>query len=150
MQQTGNAIVERGHSAGEVSDEDEWLWTERALSAFSMRNCESCMGVADGSVWSNDTIGMLDQVMESRIYQRSMRAQAVRRTCPGLIARLTAGSTSGATWTGHQHPTSSQKGNIQCAHEFSTIQHPAPSSPGAAWTGVIQRHHSNSTAFRAD
>ena len=87
MQQTWDVLIKPGRSAGAITDEDMKTWTDRALSTFSTRNREFVLGVAEGSGWSIDKVGILDQLMEFGVYQSKLHAFA--------------GCTSIMSWGGH-------------------------------------------------
>ena len=76
MQQAWDVLVKPGRSAGAITDDDMKTWTDRALSTFSTRNREFYLGVAEGSGWSIDKVGMLDQIMVFGIYQSKIHAFA--------------------------------------------------------------------------
>lgn len=128
MQQTWNVIVEPGRSAGKVSDDDMKTWTDRALSTFSTRNREFVLGVAEGSGWSIDKAGMLDQFMEFGIYQSKIHAFA--------------GCTSIMSWGGHSADGGTYVGrNMDWTPTFNefaqvlTIRKPTDGSYRYATTG---------------
>lgn len=87
MQKAWDVLVAPGYNSGAITDDDAQTWTDRALTTFSTRNREFYMGVADGSGWSIDKVGMLDQLMEFGVYQSKMHAFA--------------GCTTIMSWGGH-------------------------------------------------
>ena len=128
MQQTWDVLIEPGRSSGAITDDDAKTWTERALSTFSTRNREFYLGVAEGSGWSIDKVGMLDQVMEFGIYQSKIHAFA--------------GCTSILSWGGHSADGGTYVGrNMDWApifNEFAqvlTVRRPSDGSYRYATTG---------------
>ena len=128
MQQTWDVLVEPGRSAGAITDDDQARWTERAISTFSTRNREFFVGVAEGSGWPIDEVGMLDQLMEFGIYQSKLHSFA--------------GCTSIASWGNHSADGSSYVGrNMDWTPEFNdfaqvlTVRKPSDGSYCYATTG---------------
>lgn len=76
MQQTWDVLIKPGFSAGKITDDDAKAWTNRALSTFSTRNREFVHGVSEGSGWSIERVGLLDQLLEFGIYQSKLHAFA--------------------------------------------------------------------------
>jgi len=96
MQKTWDVLVEPGRTKGSITDDDARTWTERAVSTFSTRNREFFLGVADGSGWPIDRVGMLDQMMEYGIYQSKLHSFAGCTT----IMSWGGHSADGGTYTG--------------------------------------------------
>ena len=76
MQQTWDVLIAPGRSSGAITDDDMATWTDRALTTFSTRNREFVTGVAEGSGWPIERVGMLDQVMEFGVYQSKLHSFA--------------------------------------------------------------------------
>lgn len=87
MQQTWDVVIEPGRTKGAITDHDAATWTDRAMSTFSTRNREFLLGVADGSGWAIERVGLLDQMMEFGVYQSKLHSFA--------------GCTSIVSWGGH-------------------------------------------------
>ena len=116
MQQTWDVLIKPGRSSGAITDEDMKTWTDRALSTFSTRNREFYLGVAEGSGWSIDKVGMLDQVMEFGIYQSKIHAFA------GCTSIMSWGSHSadGGTYVGRNMdwaPTFNEFAQVLTVHK---------------------------------
>ncbi len=76
MQQTWDLLLEPGRTKGAITDDDAATWTKRAMSTFSTRNREFLLGVADGSGWTIERVGLLDQLMEFGVFQSKLHAFA--------------------------------------------------------------------------
>lgn len=76
MQKAYDILVEYAFKSGFLNEEDTKLWTERAISTFSNRNREFYAGLVEGTGWSQDKIGILDQLMEFGVYQASIHTFA--------------------------------------------------------------------------
>jgi hypothetical protein len=87
MQHAYDVLLEPGRDAGAITDDDAVALTNRAMSTFSTRNREFYEGIAAGSGWPIDKVGMLDQVMEFGMYQSKLHAFA--------------GCTTIMSWGGH-------------------------------------------------
>lgn len=96
MQQAWDILVKPGRDAGQISDSVMKTVTDRALSTVSTRNREFYLGVAQGSGWPIDKVGMLDQIMEFGVYQSKLHAFA------GCTSIMSWGSHSadGGTYVG--------------------------------------------------
>lgn len=132
MQQAWDVLVEPGRSAGVVTDDVQATWTDRAMSTFSTRNREFVLGVAEGSGWPIDRVGMLDQAMEFGVYQSKLHSFA--------------GCTSIASWGGHSADGGTYIGrNMDWTPEFNefaqvlTVRAPSDGSyryASAGWPGM--------------
>ena len=87
MQQTWDVLIEPDRTKGAITDDDARAWTERAMSTFSTRNREFLLGVAAGSGWTIERVGLLDQMMEFGVFQSKLHSFA--------------GCTSIVSWGGH-------------------------------------------------
>lgn len=76
MQQAYDVVIQPQMDSGVLDDTAAKKWTERALSTFSTRNKEFYAGMAKGSGWPIDKIGMLDQVNEQGEYQSKLHSFA--------------------------------------------------------------------------
>ena len=76
MQQAYDVVVTPQIKSGAVSDRAARQWTERALSTFSTRNKEFYAGMAEGSGWPIDKVGMLDQVNIEGEFQANIHSFA--------------------------------------------------------------------------
>ncbi len=76
MQQAYDVLVQPGRDSGAVTDEVAARLTDRAMSTFSTTNREFYLGVAAGSGWPLDNVGLLDQIMEFGVYQSKLHAFA--------------------------------------------------------------------------
>lgn len=72
MQKTFDTIIEPGWKTGRINDKIAQEWTERAYSTGSIRNRLFYDGVAEGSGWSLNKVGLLDNFMELSIYQTKL------------------------------------------------------------------------------
>ena len=128
MQQTWDVLVEPGRTAGAITDNDMATWTDRAMSTFSTRNRQFVLGVAEGSGWPIDKVGMLDQMMEFGVYQSKLHSFA--------------GCTSIASWGSHSADGNTYVGrNMDWTPEFNefaqvlTMRKPSDGSYRYATTG---------------
>jgi len=87
MEKAWDLLVAPGQKSGAITDADVQIWAERAYTTCSTRNREWYEGVAEGSGWSLDKVGMLDQIMEYGIFQSKIHSFA--------------GCTSILSWGGH-------------------------------------------------
>jgi hypothetical protein len=74
MEQAFDVVMKPGFDAGKISDEDAKKWTQRAVTTFSTRNKEFYAGMADGSGWPLDKVGILDQFSDFGRYQQDIHA----------------------------------------------------------------------------
>ncbi|MEJ2007846.1 MAG: C45 family autoproteolytic acyltransferase/hydrolase [Acidobacteriota bacterium] len=76
MQETWDVLVEPGLKAGQITDKVMRRCTDRAYTTCSTRMRQFYDGVAKGSGWPLDKVGMLDQLMELGIYQSKIHSFA--------------------------------------------------------------------------
>jgi hypothetical protein len=60
--------------AGAYTDADAKKWTQRAVATFSTRNKEFYAGMAEGSGWPIEKVGILDQFAEIGRYQQGLHS----------------------------------------------------------------------------
>ena len=128
MQKTWDMLVEPVIKAGEITDEVMRRCTDRAYTTCSTRMRQFYDGVAKGSGWPLDRVGMLDQLMEFGIYQSKIHSFA--------------GCTSILSWGGHSADGNMYAGrNMDWSPEFNkfaqvlTVLRPADGSYKYATTG---------------
>lgn len=69
MQKTFDILIAPGRAKGGITDADAREWTDRVYSSGSMRCRMFYDGVAKGTGWPLDKVGMLDNIMEYGIFQ---------------------------------------------------------------------------------
>lgn len=74
MEQAFDVIMKPGFDSGKITDDDARTWTQRALTTFSTRNKEFYAGMAEGSGWSIDKVGILDQFADFGTFQEDLHA----------------------------------------------------------------------------
>lgn len=74
MEQAFDVIMKPGFDSGKITDDDAKTWTQRALTTFSTRNKEFYAGMAEGSGWSIDKVGILDQFADFGTFQEDLHA----------------------------------------------------------------------------
>ncbi|PRY20222.1 acyl-CoA:6-aminopenicillanic acid acyl transferase [Aliiruegeria haliotis] len=72
MQKAYDTLVQPWRDKGIITDEDMQVWTERSYATFSARNRLFYDGVAKGSGWPLEKIGILDNIMEFGVYESKM------------------------------------------------------------------------------
>ncbi len=83
MQKVYDLLVQPQVDSGEITPEVAKKWTNRALSTFSTRNKEFYYGMAEGTGWPIDKVGMLDQVNEFGVFQSKLHSFA---GCTSIMA----------------------------------------------------------------
>lgn len=108
MQKTWDVLVEPGCKAGAITDDVMRQCSDRAYTTCSTRMRQFYDGVAKGSGWPIDRVGMLDQLMEFGIFQSKIHSFA------GCTSILSWGShsTDGGMYTGR---------NMDWSPEFNTF-----------------------------
>ena len=74
MEQAFDVILKPGFDSGKISDDDAKAWTQRAVTTFSTRNKEFYAGMAEGSGWPLEKVGILDQFTDFGTYQEDLHA----------------------------------------------------------------------------
>jgi hypothetical protein len=96
MEQAFDVIMKPGFDSGKISDDDAMTWTQRALTTFSTRNKEYYAGMAEGSGWPIEKVGILDQFTDFGEYQADLHASV---GCTSIFA-WGASSTDGNMYIG--------------------------------------------------
>lgn len=74
MQKAYDVLVGYAYKIGFLNDESAGLWANRAVSTFSNRNRKFYEGLMESTGWSQDKIGILDQVIEYGLYKKGIHA----------------------------------------------------------------------------
>ncbi len=83
MQKVYDAVIQPQIDKGIITTDVAKQWTDRALGAFSTRNKDFYDGMQQGSGWSIEKIGMLDQITEFGIFQSKLHSFA---GCTSILA----------------------------------------------------------------
>lgn len=83
MQKVYDIVVQPQIDKGIITNEVSKKWTDRALSTFSTRNKDFYFGLQQGTGWSIEKIGMLDQTIEFGVFQSKAHSFA---GCTSILA----------------------------------------------------------------
>ena len=83
MQKVYDLLVQPQIDSGDITPEIAKEWTNRALSTFSTRNRDFYEGLTQGTGWTMDKVGMLDQVNEFGVFQSKIHSFA---GCTSILA----------------------------------------------------------------
>jgi len=133
MQQTYDVVIKPQVDSGAITDDLAKRWTERAVTTFSTRNKEFYAGMAAGSGWPIEKIGMLDQVNEQGEYQSKLHSFA---GCTSIISWGDS-STDGHVYVGRNMDWSAAFNEFP---QTLTVLNPTDGSYAYAnlgWAGMI-------------